>query len=354
MDIKITLTKNPKPKPEPKSLGFGKYFTDHMFVMAYTKSIGWHSAAILPYSPLPLDPAAMVLHYGQAVFEGLKCYKTDDGRVLLFRPERNFQRFNLSNDRLCIPHLPEEDALEALTELIKVDKSWIPTGEGVSLYIRPFVISTEPGLGVRPSSTYQFVIILSPVGSYYPGGMKPVKIHIETEYARAVKGGMGFTKAAGNYAVSMKGQIEALEHGYDQVLWLDGAQRKYIEEVGAMNVFFKIDDKIVTPALEGSILAGVTRDSVIELLKHWGIPVEERRIAVDELADAYSKGLLKEAFGTGTAAVISPIGTLNWNGKKMDLGNIGETTQKLYDELTGIQYGRRPDPFGWVKEVKEK
>ncbi|MDR1663782.1 MAG: branched-chain amino acid aminotransferase [Clostridiales bacterium] len=353
MNIRFEQTQNPKPKPPQDALFFGKYFTDHMFVMEYDEGKGWHDPAIVPYAPISMDPASMVLHYGQAVFEGLKCYRAGDGRLLLFRPERNFARLNKSDERVCIPHIDEEIALKALTELIKVEKDWVPSAEGTSLYVRPFTFSTEAHVGVHPSGSYKFVIILSPVGAYYPEGLNPVKIYIEDEYVRAVKGGLGFTKAAANYAASLRAQQKAIELGYTQVLWLDGVERKYVEEVGTMNVFFIINDEIVTPSLEGSILPGVTRDSTIALARSWGVKVTERRIAIDEVYSAYEDGSLKEAFGTGTAAVISPIGEFNWAGRKFRVadGGIGEISARLYEELTGIQYGRLEDKFGWVKEV---
>ncbi len=353
MEIKKELTKTPKAKPPVDNLGFGKYFTDHMFIADYTAEKGWHDPRIVPYALLDIEPAAMVLHYGQAVFEGLKSYIADDGRVLLFRADKNFERLNNSDERLCIPYIDVEFALQGLIELIKIEKDWIPRAKGTSLYIRPFTIATEPALGVRPSESYQFIIILSPVGSYYPQGINPVKIYIEDEYVRAVKGGIGYTKATANYAISLKAQEKAKKLGYSQVLWLDGVERKYIEEVGTTNVFFKIDGKIVTPSLEGSILPGITRDSVISLVKSWGMEVEEKRISIDELYDAYKSGKLEEAFATGTAAVISPIGEFNWKEEVMIINNenIGETSQRIYDELTGIQYGRIKDSFGWVKEV---
>ena len=354
-DIKIEKTKTPKQKPDPNHLGFGQYFTDHMFVMDYTEGKGWHDARIVPYAPLELDPASMVFHYGQAIFEGLKAYKAPDGRILLFRPEKNMNRVNVSNDRLCMPQIDVEFGIHAIKTLVKVDRDWIPEAEGTALYIRPFFIATDPYLGVRPSLTYKFIIILSPVGAYYPEGLNPVKIYVEDYYVRAVRGGIGFAKAAANYAASIKAQMEAKDKGYTQVLWLDGVERKYVEEVGTMNVFFKINGEVITPSLEGkSILPGVTRDSVIEMLKSWGIKVTERKIAIQEVYDAHANGTLEEVFGTGTAAVISPVGELNWKGHPIAIndGKIGEISQKLYDELTGIQTGKIEDKFGWTVEVK--
>lgn len=341
-------------KPDQNNLGFGRYFTDHMFIMDYTEGKGWHDPRIVPYGPLQLDPSIMILHYGQATFEGLKAYKTPDGGIQLFRPSANMHRMNISNERLCIPQLDEEFAVEALKKLVAIDKEWIPEAEGTSLYLRPFVIATEPHLGVHPAKNYMFMIIMSPVGAYYPEGINPVKIYVESNYVRAVKGGMGYTKTAGNYAASIKAQEEAEKRGFTQVLWLDGVERKYIEEVGTMNVFFKIDGEVVTPALEGSILAGITRDSTIQLLKHWGTPVAERRISIEELFTAYSEGKLDEAFGTGTAAVISPIGEMTYGENNMVIneGRIGPTAQKLYDTITGIQSGIIEDPFGWTVKVE--
>ncbi|WP_110113333.1 branched-chain amino acid aminotransferase [Bacillus sp. CGMCC 1.16541] len=351
--IDITLSETRKEKPVAEQLQFGKTFTDHMFIMDYTAGKGWHDARIVPYQPLILDPAAMVFHYGQSVFEGLKAYVTKDEEVLLFRPDKNMERLNRSNDRLCIPRIDEEFAIEALKQLISVDRDWIPTAEGTSLYIRPFVISTEPFLGVAPSSRYQFIIILSPVGSYYKEGISPVKIAVESEFVRAVLGGTGTAKTGGNYAASLKAQQVSSEKGYSQVLWLDGVERKYIEEVGSMNIFFKINGEVVTPALNGSILEGVTRNSILNLLKHWDVPVVERRISIDEVYEAAKKGQLEEAFGTGTAAVISPIGELFMKEEELIINNgqTGELSKKLYDTLTGIQTGKAIDPFGWVIKV---
>ncbi len=354
MEIQVQKTQTPKPKPDQNRLGFGQYFSDHMFIMDYTEGKGWHDARIVPYGPLALDPSSMVLHYGQAIFEGLKAYKTADGRILLFRPRKNMERINISNDRMCMPPIDVDFGVEAIKALVKLEEEWIPTEEGTSLYIRPFMFATDPVLGVRPSDTYKYLVILSPSGAYYPGGINPVKIYVENKYVRAVRGGTGFAKTPGNYAASLKAQAEAKKEGYVQVLWLDGVERKYIEEVGAMNVFFKIKGEIVTPALEGSILPGITRDSVIQLLKKWGVPVSERKVSVEELYEAHSNGTLEEAFGTGTAAVISPIGELNWNGNKITLneGKIGDLSQKLYDTITGIQFGKIEDFMDWTIEVK--
>lgn len=355
LDIRVEKTTSPKELPgEDNPLKFGTIFTDHMFIMNYEEGKGWHDARIVPYQPVELDPSAMVFHYGQEMFEGLKAYRTEDQRMLLFRPDMNAKRANRTNRRICIPEIPEEDFVEAIKELVKVDQKWIPTKPGTSLYIRPFIFATDPFLGVRPSNTYLFMIILSPVGPYYPEGLNPVKIWIEDEYVRAVKGGIGEAKTGGNYVASLASQVKAHEEGYSQVLWLDGVHRKYIEEVGAMNIFFKINGTVVTPKLNGSILPGVTRDSVIQLCKEWGVPVEEKRISIDEIFEASNNGTLEEVFGTGTAAVISPVGHLRWEEHIMPVkdGGIGPLSQKLYDTVTGIQLGKMKDPFNWTVEIK--
>lgn len=354
LDIKIEMTNEPKNLPEKDNpLKFGTIFTDHMFIMDYEEGKGWHDARIIPHQPICLDPSAMVFHYGQEMFEGLKAYKAKDGRVLLFRPDMNAKRTNRTCNRLCMPEIPEEDFVQAIKSLVKIDNSWIPTKEGTSLYIRPFIIATDPFLGVRPSNTYKFIIILSPVGPYYPEGLDPVKIWIEDDYVRAVKGGIGEAKAGGNYVASLRAQVKAHEEGYSQVLWLDGVHRKYIEEVGAMNIFFKINGIVVTPELNGSILPGVTRDSVIRLCQDWGLDIEERKISIDEISVAHQNGFLEEVFGTGTAAVISPVGHLRWGENDMQImdGGIGKLSQKLYETLTGIQLGNVPDDHNWTMEV---
>jgi branched-chain amino acid aminotransferase len=353
LNIKRQLKGNGKQKPDFNNLGFGTQFTDHMFIMDYTDGKGWHDPRIVPYQPITLDPSAMVFHYGQEMFEGMKAYKTEDKRILLFRPEKNIKRTNITNDRLCIPQVNEDDMLQAIKELVSVEKNWIPDALGTSLYIRPFIIATDPFLGVRASNTYTFMIITCPVGAYYKEGINPVKIWVETEYVRAVKGGVGYAKTGGNYAASIKAQMNAKERGYAQVLWLDGVERKYVEEVGTMNVFFKIDGEVITPSLEGSILPGVTRDSVIELLKSWDVPVSERKLSIDEIYEAAEKGTLEEAFGTGTAAVISPIGELNYNNKVVTINDekIGTLSQKIYDTVTAIQTGHIQDEFSWTVTV---
>ncbi len=351
--ITVQIAETKRDKPDQSNLGFGRIFTDHMFMMNFTEGKGWHDARIVPYQPLTLDPSAMVFHYGQTVFEGMKAYLTEDGQIFLFRPEKNMERLNRSNDRLCIPQIDGDFVIEGLKKLIAVDREWIPTAEGTSLYIRPFIIATEPFLGVAPAKNYIFMIIMSPVGSYYKEGISPVKILVESEFVRAVKGGTGEAKTGGNYASSLKAQELATGKEYSQVLWLDGVEKKYIEEVGSMNVFFKINGEVVTPALNGSILHGVTRDSVIQLLKHWNIPVSERRISIDEIAQAHREGKLEEAFGTGTAAVISPIGEFFWGSEQLVLngGKTGELSKRIYDTITGIQKGKLEDPFGWVTKV---
>lgn len=351
-DIRIELTKTPKAKPTDESqLGFGKIFTDHMFLMDYYDG-EWRDPRIVPYGPISLDPSASVFHYGQEVFEGLKAYRGANGKILLFRPEENFKRLNNSNERLCIPPIDVDFAIKAVKELVKVDKDWIPSSEGTSLYIRPFIIGCDPQLGVHPASHYKFIIILSPVGAYYASGLNPVKIYVEPNYVRAVRGGTGYVKTGGNYAASLKAQQDA--QGYSQVLWLDGVERRYIEEVGAMNVFFVIGDEVVTPALQGSILPGITRKSSIELMKSWGLKVVERRLSIDEVEEAAKSGALKEMFGTGTAAVISPVGELKYKDDIITINNneIGPISQRLYNELTAIQLGKAADPFGWSVVVE--
>lgn len=355
MEIRIERAKTLKPKPDQNHLGFGKYYTDHMFEVDWDKDQGgWHDARIIPYAPLQIDPATMVLHYAQETFEGLKAYRNPQGEVQLFRPEMNARRMQNSNKRLCMPYLSEEDFVEAVSKLVEVEQDWIPTAPETSLYIRPFMFASEPGVGVHPAVSYKFLIILTPVGNYYPEGVAPVKIWIEDEYVRAVKGGTGFTKCGGNYAGSLKAQEKAEEHGYTQVLWLDGNEKKYVEEVGSMNIMFLINDTVVTAPTEGTVLPGVTRDSMLTILRDWGYKVEERKLPVTELMEAARTGALKEAWGTGTAAVISPVGELYFKGEECVINDFktGPLTQKLYDTLTGIQWGRLPDKFGWVKVLK--
>jgi branched-chain amino acid aminotransferase len=354
--INITLSETKKPRPKDSELEFGRIYTDHMFIMDYSVDQGWYDSRIIPYQPITLDPAAKILHYGQSVFEGMKAYLSKDDQILLFRPEMNMERLNHSSDRLCIPPIDEEFVLEALKELLIIEKDWIPTAEGTSLYIRPFIISTEPYLGLASSATYQFMIIASPVGAYYKEGINPVKIAVENKYVRATPGGTGEAKTGGNYAASLKAQVIATSQGYSQVMWLDGQERKFVEEVGSMNVFFKINGEIITPALNGSILPGITRDSIIKLLKHWDIPVVERKISIEEIFDAHAKGHLEEVFGTGTAAVISPVGELSWDNKKIVINNseTGDLSKRVYDTLTGIQTGMMDDSFGWRVTIETK
>ncbi len=353
MEIRIEKAKLLKEKPDFNNLGFGKYFTDHMFVMDYSQDKGWHDARIVPFGNLSIHPASTVLHYGAEIFEGMKAYRTQGG-YQLFRPVENFKRMNDSAERLCLPLLDEETWIKALTTLISLDYSWIPSSVGTSLYIRPYMFGNDEALGVHAVQNATFVIILSPVGSYYKEGLNPVKISIEHEDVRAVRGGTGYAKCGGNYAASLRAGKRAEAKGISQVLWLDGVERKYIEEVGAMNVMFKIDGEIVTPKLTGSVLPGITRKSCLEILKDWGYKVSERLISVEELIYAIKDGKLEEAWGTGTAAVVSPIGTLYYEDKEYVVsGNkIGELTQKLYDELTGIQWASKPDVRNWCLKVK--
>ena len=353
MEIKITRNENPKTLPDSSTLGFGRIFTDHMFVMDFSKELGWHDARIVPYGNISISPACTALHYGTEIFEGLKAYRTPDGGVQLFRPIENARRMNRSAERLCMPQIPEEDIIQAITTLVDLDRKWVPNDPGTSLYIRPFMFGNDETLGVHAVDRATFIIILSPVGSYYKEGLNPVKIMIEDEDVRAVRGGTGEAKCGGNYAASNRAGDRAEKKGYSQVLWLDGVERKYIEEVGAMNVMFKISGKVVTPALSGSILPGITRKSIIEMLKKEGYPVEERRLSVAELAQSMKDGTLEEAWGCGTAAVVSPIGELSYKGEKyiVNEGKIGELTQRLYDTLTSIQWGKAEDPFGWTLKI---
>ena len=361
LDIKITKTDTPKEKPTG-DLGFGRIFTDHMFLMDYTEGpdgVGrWHDARIVPYGDFTLSPASSVFHYGQEMFEGMKAYKGSTGEVHLFRPEMNARRMNITNERICIPPIPEDDFVQAVSALVQVDRDWVPSEAGTSLYIRPFIIATEAFLGVAPAKNFLFAIIMSPSGLYYKNGLEPVSIWVEDEFVRAVRGGVGVAKTGGNYAASLLAQEKANKEGYDQVLWLDGIKRKYIEEVGAMNVFFKINSEIVTPSLRsGSILSGITRDSVITLCRDWGYIVTERPLSIDELLSAQQEGILEEAFGTGTAAIITAIGKLGYKGKDYYISKdgspavTGKLSKRLYDALTGIQYGELDDVFSWRKTV---
>lgn len=353
-ELTITHTLSPKEKMEDESkLGFGRLFTDHMLIMDFDRGQGWHDARIVPYADFVLDPAALVFHYAQALFEGLKAYKNEKGEVLLFRPRDNFLRMNRTAERLCVPTIDVDEAVGNLKRLIDIERDWIPSSPGTSLYIRPTIIATEPVLGVKASDKYVFYIILSPVGAYYAEGMKPVRIYVESEYVRAVPGGTGHTKAGANYAASLIAGEKAHDKGFSQVLWLDGVKHANVEEVGSMNMFFVIDGEVVTPALSGSILPGITRDSILQIARKMGLKATERTVAIEEIFEAHENGLLDEAFGTGTAAVISSVGEMTWNGKTIAINNgeIGKISQMLYDKLTGIQLGLEPDEFGWVTRV---
>ncbi|MGH7965296.1 MAG: branched-chain amino acid aminotransferase [Candidatus Binatia bacterium] len=356
MNITIPLTRADrlKPKPRDEDLTFGKIFTDHMLLMDWVVDRGWHSPRIVPYGPLILDPATAVLHYAQELFEGLKAYRSPHNTILLFRPDQNAARMNRSAERLCIPPLEEEVFLTALKALVSVERDWVPAAPGTSLYIRPTVIATEAFLGVRPAQSYCFFIILSPVGAYYTTGFNPVKILVEDHYVRSVRGGTGAAKTGGNYAASLAAAEEAHKKSFEQVLWLDGVERQYIEEVGSMNIAFVIDDELVTPPLTGTILEGVTRDTVLQLAKDWDIRVTERPISITEVLTAARNGRLREVFGTGTAAVISPVSELCYQGESVTIGNggVGPLAQRLFDEISAIQRGLKPDPHGWVVEVE--
>ncbi|CCK78865.1 branched-chain amino acid aminotransferase [Desulfobacula toluolica] len=353
MEIKVTLAQTNRTRPQDSALGFGNVFTDHMFVMDYSKDNGWHDARIEPYADFSVPPSAMVFHYGQAIFEGLKAYKTPDKKICLFRAKDNFERMNRSAKGLCIPQIDVDFVMDAMKKLIKLEEKWIPETLGTSLYIRPTIIATDPFLGVRASYTYKFFIILSSVGAYYADGLNPVKIWVEKEHVRAIRGGMGEFKTAANYAASLFASEEAKKNGYDQVLWLDGIERKYIEEVGAMNIFLLIGDELVTPILNGSILPGITRYSVISLAKKWGMNISERKISVEEVFKAHEDGKLTEIFGSGTAAVISPVGEIRYGDKVISIGDgtPGETAMKFYNALTDIQYGKAEDTENWLEVI---
>ncbi len=353
MQLTITKADQLKPKPDDSELGFGTIFTDHMFNMNYNLEKGWHNPRIEPYASIDLDPSTMVLHYGQGVFEGLKAYRTDSGPVQLFRPKDNVKRLNRSSRSLCIPEVDEAFTFDALKQLINIEKDWVPSSPETSLYIRPTIIATDLFLGVRASHTYRFFIILSPVGAYYAAGFSPVKIWVTKDHVRAVRGGVGEAKTPGNYAASLFAGEEAHKEGYAQVLWLDGVEQKYIEEVGAMNIFFLIDDELITPILNGSILPGITRDSVISLAKMWNVKMTERKISIDEVIDANASGKLSEIFGSGTAAVISPVGELKYGDKVITVGDgtVGPMANRLYKAISDIQYGKMEDPNGWIEPV---
>jgi len=353
MQLTIQKAEKLKPRPDDSELGFGTIFTDHMFNMDYTIEKGWHNPRIEPYGSIEMDPSTTVLHYGQGVFEGLKAFRTDSGMIRLFRPKNNFQRLNRSSRALCIPEIDEDFILSALKQLLNIEKDWVPSSPGTSLYIRPTIIAMDPFLGLRSSHTYRFFIILSPVSAYYPEGFNPVKIWVTTTHVRAVRGGLGEAKTMGNYAASLYATEEAHKNSYTQVLWLDGVEQRYVEEVGSMNIFFVADDKLITPMLTGSILPGITRDSVIALAKLWNIKVAEKKISMDEVLDTHSSGNLQEIFGSGTAAVISPVGELKYGKKVITIGNgqAGPMANKFFKAITDIQYGRAEDLMGWIEMV---
>lgn len=355
LNIRIEKTTQPKAKPTDESkLGFGSLFTDHMFIMNYKTEKGWHDARIVPYENFNITPAAAVFHYGMGIFEGLKAYRREDGKVQLFRPDENAKRMVNSARRMCLPEFPEEYFLDAVKTLVSMDADWTPKSSGTSLYVRPTLICDSGDLSMHVLDSAMFFIILSPSGSYYKGGLSPVKIMIEEEEARSVKGGTGFAKCGGNYASSFHATAKAAKMGYAQVLWLDGATKQYIEEVGSNNIMFKIKGKIVTPALGDTVLPGITRKSCIELFHKWGMEIEERKVPVTELLEELKNGNVEEVFGVGTAAVITPVGVLGYGGKDYEInkGQIGEVTQKLYDEIVGIQCGNKPDEYNWVVEIQ--
>jgi len=351
MEIRVTKSTavGQKPRPKDTELGFGKYTTDHMFLMDYSEGRGWHDARIVPYQDLRLDPTALVLHYNQEVFEGLKAYHLEGGGIALFRPEKNVERMNASARRMVMPEVDKDFFISAVKELILLDRDWIPKSNGTSLYIRPTMIATEAVLGVRPSQQYLFYIVLCAVGAYYPEGFSPTRIYVSDQYARAAKGGVGEIKTSGNYGATLLISKQAAKKGYTQVLWLDANERKYVEEVGTSNIFFLINDELVTPPLGGTILPGVTRDSILQLSRSWGLHVSERPVSIDEVIDGCKYGSLKEMFATGTAAVVSPVGEICYKGNDFRVGNgsTGALSKKLYEEITDIQYGRKEDPFGW-------
>ncbi len=352
-NIAITRSATPGQPPADDTLRFGKVFTDHMFMMNYDAGKGWHDPRIVPYAPFTMDPATCVLHYGQAIFDGLKAFRGPDGRIRLFRTPDHAARLNRSAGYLCIPELDPKMVEASIRTLVEVDQRWVPHLPGTSLYIRPTVIATEAFLGVHPSSSYVYYVIAGPVGAYYPEGMNPVRILVSDQYVRAVKGGLGAAKTAANYAASLHGAEEAEKAGYTQVLWLDGVHHRDLDEVGTMNIMLRINDEVITPPLNGAILAGITRDSALTLLRDWGWKVSERTISIHEVIAAAKDGSLKEMWGTGTAAVVSPVGELGYKGEKLIIngGKTGEVTQRLYDAIVGIQYGTAPDPYGWAQPL---
>jgi branched-chain amino acid aminotransferase len=351
--IPVTRTSSPRPRPAEDQLGFGKYFADHMLLVDYDKGQGWHTPRIVPYGPLDLEPAAAGLHYGQAMFEGLKAYRLTDGRVGLFRVDRHAARMAAGAARLCIPPVDEALFVQGVAQLVAADRDWVPTARGTALYIRPTIVASEPFLGVRAAERYTFFVITSPVGAYYAGGMRPVRIWVERERVRAVRGGIGAAKAAANYVASLQVAEQARAKGCDQVLWLDGVEHRWIEEVGTMNLFVLIGDELVTPPLGGSILAGITRETVLTLAREWGLNVTERMVSIDEVQAAHADGQLKEVFGTGTAAVIQAVGTLVDDGREMSIngGVPGPLAERLYDAITRLQYGEDADTRGWLTIV---
>ncbi len=352
--IEVVRAAQLKPLTPESELQFGRTFTDHMLQVEYTAGTGWHGGRVMPYGPLQLDPAAAVLHYSQTLFDGLKAFRSVDGRVRVFRLDDHCRRMESGAPRLCIPPVPAELAREGILALLREDQRWVPSSPGTALYIRPTIIATEGFLGVRPADRYLFFVILSPVGAYYAGGMGPVKIWVEEKYIRAAEGGLGAVKAGANYAASLLAATEAKKRGYSQVLWLDARERRYIEEVGTMNLFVRIGDEVITPPLtDGTLLGGMTRASVLQLLRDWGIPVSERRVSIDELREAHTAGRLQEVFGSGTAAVISPVGELGFADGSIKIGDgkFGEIAQRLYDTVTGIQRGTVPDTYGWMTAI---
>ncbi|MCR0981622.1 branched-chain amino acid aminotransferase [Roseomonas populi] len=354
MDIPFTRTRTPLSRPDDTSLSFGKVLTDHMFVMEYDEGQGWHDPRVVPYAPMQMDPATSVLHYGQAVFDGLKAFRQADGSIKIFRAERHARRLNKSCRALCIPEMDEELIRRSFEAIVAADHEWVPRALGTSLYIRPTVVATEVMLGVHPAHRYTYFVICSPVGSYYKEGVKPVRILATDTHVRAVQGGLGEAKTAANYAASLSAQQEAERAGYTQVLWLDGVERKWIDEVGTMNIMMKIGDEVITPPLAGTILDGVTRASTLQLMRDWGLKVSERKVSIDEVMAAGRDGTLEEMWGTGTAAVVSPVGELAYKGETITIGGgkTGPLTQKLYDAIVAIQYGKSNDPHGWMTEVK--
>jgi branched-chain amino acid aminotransferase len=349
----VRRTNAPKPKPDEATLGFGVYFADHLLLAEYDAEHGWHNTRVEPYGPLALDPAAAALHYGQQVFDGLKAFRAVDGQVRLFRPEMHLRRLNASARRLCIPPLDEGRALRALAAFVHFEEDWVPRAPGTALYVRPTILATEPFLGVRPAQRFVYYVVLSPVGAYYPEGINPVRIRVEDRHVRAAEGGLGAAKTGANYAASLYAAAEARTEGYAQVLWLDARERRYLEEVGTMNLFVRLDDEVITPPLGGTILPGVVRDSALTLLRGWGVPASERRITIDEVLAAARAGRLREAWGTGTAAVVSPVGELAYRDERVTVGDgqTGPLTRRLYEAITAIQYGHAPDEYGWMTPV---